>query len=105
MDGQPAPIDLLHRSAPIPAGILVAYLSIQIGTFVPAVPYWSRSVPHDVGHLLPQCFLCRSPGTNHKEQIMSKILVRVGGVAAVFAALLIIAQQIWTELVTGPHEN
>lgn len=38
---------------------------------------------------------------------MSKILVRVGGVAAVMAALLIIAQQIWTELVTdpGPHEN
>ena len=36
---------------------------------------------------------------------MSKILVRVGGVAAVIAALLIIAQQLWTELVTGPHED
>jgi hypothetical protein len=33
---------------------------------------------------------------------MSKILVRVGGVAAVVAALLIIAQQLWTELVTDP---
>ncbi len=36
---------------------------------------------------------------------MSKILVRVGGVAAVIAALLIIVQQFWTELVTGPQEN
>lgn len=33
---------------------------------------------------------------------MSKTLVRVGGVAAVIAALLIIVQQLWTELITDP---
>lgn len=36
---------------------------------------------------------------------MSKMLVRVGGVSSVIAALLIVVQQVWTEVVTGPHEN
>ncbi len=57
----------------------------------------------DTSYLDASCVGHRAP--NHKEQIMSKILVRVGGVAAVIAALLIIAQQLWTELVTGPQEN
>jgi uncharacterized membrane protein len=57
----------------------------------------------DTSYLNASCVGHRAP--NHKEQIMSKILVRVGGVAAVIAALLIIAQQLWTELVTGPQEN
>jgi hypothetical protein len=36
---------------------------------------------------------------------MSKTLIRVGGVAAVIAALLIVVQQLWTALVTGPIED
>jgi hypothetical protein len=43
--------------------------------------------------------------SEHEEQIMSKTLIRVGGGAAVIAAVLIVAQQFWTALVTGPNED
>jgi hypothetical protein len=36
---------------------------------------------------------------------MSKTLVRVGGLSAVLAAVLITVQQVWTVVVTGPVEN
>jgi hypothetical protein len=36
---------------------------------------------------------------------MSKTLVRAGGLSAVLAAVLIIVQQVWTVVVTGPVEN
>jgi len=45
------------------------------------------------------------PSTKHEEEIMSKTLIRVGGVAAVIAALLIVVQQVWTAVVTGPQED
>jgi len=61
-------------------------------------------MPHDSGHwqatLLVPVIEPRTRGG-----IMSKTLVRVGGVSAVIAALLVVVQQVWTEVVTGPHEN
>jgi hypothetical protein len=36
---------------------------------------------------------------------MSRILMRAGGLSAVIAAVLIVVQQVWTVVVTGPIEN